>query len=244
MITEKMNSSLTTLTADEVQKPFKQMHPKKSLDPDGMPPFFYQHFWSLMGDCVTKKILDFLNLGIVPPKFNDTHIVLIPKIKNPTKIIQYRLISLCNVISRLTSKVITNRLKWFLPSIINENQNAFMSDCFITDNILVAFETMHYLNQKICGKVGEIVLKLDMSKAFDCVEWRCLEGIMLKMGFDTKWVNLMMQCITFVTYSIRINGQPRGHITLSCGLRQGDPISSLCRGSINTSTSICIKWSP
>ena len=83
-----------------------------------------------------------------------------------------------------------------------------MSDQLIIDNILIAFETMHYLNQKTCDKVGEMALKLDMSKAFDRVEWRCLEGIMLKMGFDTKWVNLMMQCITSVTYSIRINGQP------------------------------------
>ena len=83
-----------------------------------------------------------------------------------------------------------------------------MSDHLITDNILVAFETMHYLNQKTCGKVGKMTLKLDMSKAFDRVEWRFLESIMLKMGFTTKWVNLMMQCITSVTYSVRINKQP------------------------------------
>ena len=190
-----MNSSLTqTFTAEEVHKALKQMHPKKSPSPDGMPPLFYQHFQSLIGECVTKTILDFLNLGIIPPKFNETHIVLIPKIKNTTKITQYRPISLCNVISRITSKDIANRLKRFLPSIISENQSAFMSDHLITDNILVAFETMHYLNQKTSGKVGEMALKLDMSKAFDRVEWRCLECIMLKMGFATKWVNLMMQC--------------------------------------------------
>ena len=100
-----------------------------------------------------------------------------------------------------------------------------MSECLITDNILVAFETMHYFNKISSGKVGEMALKLDMSKAFNHVEWRCLEGIMLKMGFATKWVNLMMQCITSITYSVRINGQSRGHITPSCGLRQGDPIS-------------------
>ena len=182
------------------------MHPKKSPGPDSMPPLFYQHFWSLTGECFIKTILDFLNLGIIPPNFNETHIVLIPKIKNPTKITQDRLISLCNVISRITSKVIANRLKRFLPSIISEDQSAFMSDCLITDNILVAFETMHYLNQKTCGKVGEMALKLDMSKAFDRIEQRCLKDIMLKLGFATKWVNLMMQCITFVTYSVRING--------------------------------------
>ena len=184
------------------------MHPKKSPGPDGMRPLFYQHFWSLTGDCVSKTILDFLNLGIIPPKFNETHIVLIPKTKNPTKVAQYRPISLCNVISRLTSKVIANRLKRFLPHIVSENQSAFMYDHLITDNIIVAFETMHHLNQNRSGKVGEMALKLDMSKAFDHVEWGCLEKIMYKMGFNDKWVNLMMQCITSVTYSIKINGQP------------------------------------
>ena len=125
-------------------------------------------------------------MGIIPPKFNGTHIVLIPKVKNPTKITEYRPISLSNVISRLASKVITNRLKRFLPDIISENQSAFISTQLITDNVLVAFETMHHLNQKQSGQVGEMTLKLDMSKAFDRVEWGCLHDIMLKMGFHTK----------------------------------------------------------
>ena len=122
VITEEMNSSLTqTFTTEEVHKALKQMHPKKSPGLDGMPLLFYQHFWSLIDECVTKPIPDFLNLGIIPPKFNETHIVLIPKIKNPTEITQYQPISQCNVISRITSKVIANRLKRFLPSIISEN---------------------------------------------------------------------------------------------------------------------------
>ena len=66
-----------------------------------MPPFFYQHFWTLVGDCVTKTVLDFPNHDIIPPNFNETHVVLIPKIKNPKKITQYRPISLTNVISCL-----------------------------------------------------------------------------------------------------------------------------------------------
>ena len=183
------------------------MHPKKSPSPNGMSHLFYQHFWSLTSECVTKTVLDFLNHGIIPPKFNETHIVLIPKVKNPTKITQYRPVSLCNVLSRLTSKVIANRPKTFLPCIISENQSAFTSDCLIIDNVIVSFETMNYLNQKTSGKIGKIALKLDMSKAFDHVEWKCLEKIMEKMGFNKKWVNLMMQCITTVTYSVRINGK-------------------------------------
>ena len=226
VVTEDMNEYLTCeFSLDEVHRALKQMHPKKSPGPDGMPPFFYQHFWSLTGECVTKTVLDFLNLGIISPKFNETHIVLIPKIKNPTKITQYRPISLSNAISRLTSKVLANCLKRFLPSIISENQSAFMSDRLIMDNVLVVFETMHYLNQKRSGRIREMALKLDVSKAFNRVEWDCLKQIMLKMGFNNKSVALMMQCVNSVTYSIKINGTPRGHITPTRGLRQGDLIS-------------------
>ena len=157
--------------------------------------------WSLASDCVTNT-----NHGIVPPKFNKTHIVLIPKIKNPKKITQYQPISLSNVVSRLASKVLANRLKRFFPKIISENQSAFMSDRLIIDNMLVAVETMHYIKQKRTGRFGEMALKLYMSKAFDQVEWGCLKKIMYKMGFHDTWVNMVMTCVTSVTYSIKING--------------------------------------
>ena len=80
-------------------------------DPDGMPPLFYQKFWSLFGDCVTQTVLNFLNHGITPSDFNDTPIVLIPKVKNSRKITEYRPIILCNVIYKLASKTEANRLK-------------------------------------------------------------------------------------------------------------------------------------
>ena len=154
-----------------------------------------------------------------------THIVLIPKIKEPKKVFDYRSISLCNVVYKLASKTIANRLKKVLPSIISENQSAFVHGRLITDNVLVAFETMHHISKKKGGKVGEMAIKFDMSKAYDRVEWTCLEKIMEKLGFVDKWRKLIMQCVTTVTYAIKINGSPRGHIIPSRGIRQGDPLS-------------------
>ena len=84
IVTKAMNDYLTCeFNPYEVHRALKQMHPKKSPGPAGMPPFFYQHFWFLTGECVIKTALDFLNLGIMPLKLNETHIVLIPKIKKP-----------------------------------------------------------------------------------------------------------------------------------------------------------------
>ena len=98
-----------------------------------------------------------------------------------------------------------------------------MSDRLITDNVLVAFESMHCLNQKKKGKTEEMALKLDMSKAFDQVEGGYLQDIMKKMGFNDSWVTLMMQVVNSVTYSIKLNRKPRGHITPTRVLQQGDP---------------------
>lgn len=113
-----------------------------------MPPLFYQHYWSLVGNCVVQTVLDFLIHGVLPPNFNKTHIVFVPKVKNLTKITKFRPISLSNVVSRPASKVLANRLQHLFPQIISENQSAFMSNQLITNNVLVAFETMHYISQK------------------------------------------------------------------------------------------------
>ena len=201
------------------------MYPLKAPGPDGMPPFFFQHFWPTVGNLVTKTVLDFLNFGISPPKFNETHIVLVPKINKPKKVTEYRPISLCNVIYKLAAKTLANRLKKILPSIISDTQSAFVNGRLITDNVLVAFETMHHISQRRIGKKGEMTLKLDMSKAYDRVEWSCLNKIMEKLGFHPTWCSLMMQCISSVTYSIRIIGKPTRHIIPSRGLHQGDPLS-------------------
>ena len=225
-ITDAMNLMLTRdFQASEVTLALKQMHPNTAPGLDGLPPLFYQKFWSLTSTCVTQAALDFLNHGIVPPNYNDTRIVLIPKVQNPRKITEYKPISLCNVAYKIASKAVANRLKSVFSTIVSENQSVFTKGRFITDNVLVAFETTHHISQKKFGRVGEMALKLDMSEAYDRVEWTCLENIMRKMGVHQKIIEVIMRCITTVTYSIRINGQTRGRIVPSRGLRQRDPLS-------------------
>ena len=209
----------------EVEAVIKEMKPITAPGPDGMPPLFYQFFWSLIGDDICAAVLDCLNNCKIPSEINCTNITLIPKVKSPEFITDFRPISLCNVVYKIVAKVLANRLKAILPHVISENQSAFQAGRVITDNILMAFETLHYMKHYQKGKSGFMALKLDMSKAYDRVEWIFLENIMKRMGFDVKWVNLIMECISTVTYSVLINGEPTQVIHPSRGLHQGDPLS-------------------
>jgi hypothetical protein len=139
--------------------------------------------------------------------WNDTVIVLIPKVRNPEKISEFRPINLCNVLYKLIAKVLSNRLKKILPQIISPSQSAFVPSCLITDNVLLAYELTHYLNNKRKGKEGIAAIKLDMSKAYDRVEWSFLRNMMSRLGFSERWISLIMKCVTTVNYQIKVNGE-------------------------------------
>ena len=135
--------------------------------PDGMNALFYQKYWHVVGNDVIAAVLDFLNSGIMIPDINYTHIILIPKVKSLERISDFRPISLCNVIYKIISKAMANRLKQILPQLIAPFQSAFVLGRLIIDNILMAYETLHAMHCKRTGKKGSLAMKLDISKAYD-----------------------------------------------------------------------------
>ena len=186
-MTEEMNASVTdNFQAWEVEAALKQMAPLKAPGPDGMPPLFFQNYWDLVKGDITTTILNYLNSGSLPSTLNHTFVTLIPKVKNPEKVTEFRPISLCNVLYKIFSKVLANRLKRILPLLISKHQSAFLKGRLITDNILVAFETLHYMKNHNSGSISFMALKLDMSKAYDSVEWPFLEDVMRQMSFNDK----------------------------------------------------------
>lgn len=95
----------------------------------------------------------------------------------------------------------------------------------ITDNVMLDFEIFHKMKHRGEGKIGYMTFKLDMSKAYDRMEWCFVEKVMYKMGFYDGWVQHIMAYLSSVSYSFKLNGLVEGCITPSRGLRQGDPFS-------------------
>ena len=171
VITKDMNKELTSRFEEwEVNQALKPMAPMKASGPDGMSPLFFQHVWPMIEGDVTHSVLSWLNSGTLPNPLNHTFITLIPKKKNPTLVSEFRPISLGNVLYKIFAKVLANRLKKLLNFVINENQSAFAKGRLISDNILIAFETLHCMKNYNSGATGFIALKLDMSKTYDRVE--------------------------------------------------------------------------
>ena len=225
-VTLKMNHDLINeFTKEEVELALKQMHPAKAPGPNGMLAIFFQKYWDIVGSDISSMILNALNSNMSLAEINKTNITLIPKTKCSSRMSEFRPRSLCNVIYKLVSKVLANRLKKILPHIIFDNQSTFLSERLIFDNVFVAFELMHYLDHKKEGKDRFMAVKLDMSNVYDRVEWIFTEKVMERMGFHEKRISVIMKCISTVSYSILINGVAYGCIKPTRGIRQGDPLS-------------------
>lgn len=126
-VTPDMNASLCApYTNEEVKTALFQMFPTKAPDPDGFPTDFSQRHWDICGDEITRIVLRIVRVEQSHECINETILVLIPKVTNPTILSQYRPISLCNVLYKIASKVIANRLKVILPDTISEEQSAFV----------------------------------------------------------------------------------------------------------------------
>ncbi|KAL4298005.1 hypothetical protein GQ457_12G013580 [Hibiscus cannabinus] len=202
------NSSLLRPFTDvEILAAFQDINLTKALGNDGLPSSFFWQHWELIGPDIPRLCHDLLTRKIDMSCVNSTVITLIPKVEDPVRMQQLRPISLCTVVYKIVSKTILNRMKPFLPGCISENQSAFLKGRLISDNILVAHELLHYLCSSKNGPNKGATLKLDMEKALDKVEWTFLRSVLLRMGFHSDWVDLLIDCVSTVPFRIRINGR-------------------------------------
>ncbi|XP_060961067.1 uncharacterized protein LOC133031554 [Cannabis sativa] len=197
---QSVESLSQPFVADEVKRAVFQLSGDKAVGLDGLNAFFYQKNWSVLGNDFTAAVLDCLNKRADFSEINSTLIVLIHKKARANMLKDFRLISLCTTFYKVISKILANRLKHVLDSVISPFQSAFVSGRIIYDNIILANELVHNITNRKVGKRGWAALKLDMAKAFD-------------------------RCLSSAAISFAVNGVVSEPIEPTRGLRQGDPLS-------------------
>jgi hypothetical protein len=175
-----------------------------------------------MKDDLMRFVSDFHRNGKLLKGINSTFISLIPKKDCPQTLNDFRPISLVGSLYKVLAKLLANRLKNVIGSVISDTQSAFVKGRQILDGILVANEVVDEAKKL---KKDLLLFKVDFEKAYDSVDWKYLDDVMGKMSFPTLWRKWMRECVTTASAAVLVNGSPTEEFSLARGLRQEDPLS-------------------
>lgn len=219
-----LNRLSRSVTKEEVCFALRNMGPLKSPGPDGYLGVFYQKNWSLIGSQVTATVDGVIRRGAFPEEFCDALLIPIAKVEKPEFITQFRPISLLNVVFKLTTKVIVNRLKPILPKIISPTLASFIPGRQITDNIVIVEEVLHTMRSRAAGK-KRMIMKIDLEKAYDRIRWEFLEDTLREAHIPIDLIRVILQCQSRGSTKLLWNEGLADSFMASRGVRQGDPLS-------------------
>ncbi|WMV14246.1 hypothetical protein MTR67_007631 [Solanum verrucosum] len=198
VITEEENSLLTIIPGlEEIKNVVFSMSSDSSSSPDGYSGIFYHKCWEVIKYDIQKIFHDFFRGKNLTKFFSHTCLVLIPKIESPTTFSDLRPVSLTNFSSKIITKILSKRLNPLLDKIISDNQSAFVKGRMITKNVLLAQELSREVKQDNIG--GNMIIKLDMAKAYDRMSWKLLMVVMRKLGFSEEWWEFQINQACFET---------------------------------------------
>lgn len=221
---EEDRSMLTRgVTEEEVKRVLFSMPADKSPGPDGYTSEFFKASWRIVRGDFVVAIQSFFDKGFLPKGINSTILALIPKKTNAISMKDYRLISCCNVIYKVISKILANRMKGLLTLSISLNQSAFVKDRLLMENVLLASELVKSYHKD--SVTERCVVKIDVSKAFDSVKWVFLLSVLAALNFPEKFIVWIKKCIELASFSVQVNGELAGYFNSKRGLRQGCSLS-------------------
>ncbi|KAK4389436.1 Retrovirus-related Pol polyprotein from type-2 retrotransposable element R2DM [Sesamum angolense] len=170
-----------------------------------------------------RAVVDFFRSGRMLRQLNHTIIALVPKFEHSPSVTNYRPISCCNVIYKVITKIIADRLSPALVQLIDSSQAAFVGGRNITDNIFLAQEMVRQYSRKRISP--HCTINVDLRKAFDSVSWTFLSRVLHGYGFPPLFISWIMECVSTTSFSVALNGSLHGHFPGKKGLRQGDLMS-------------------
>jgi hypothetical protein len=223
MITAEEATELSKpVTLAELKDILHHFKKERSPGPDGWTTEFFIYFFELVGEDLLQMVEDSRLKGKIAGGLNSTFLVMIPKENNPHSFNDYRPIALCNLVYKVIAKVISNRIKPYLGKSLSERQLGFLKGRRIQDAIGAAHECIHSIKQK---NQKALILKLDLKKAFDCIDWEFLRLILHAVGFGDLLTNWILACVTNANFVVLINGEASSFFKSERGLRQGCPLS-------------------
>ena len=222
-VSEEENESLCEVPSrEEIRKIVFETNSLKAPGPDGLLGLIYKYYWDTVGEQVILAVQSFFRNGWILKEFNQTFIVLIPKVKGAHNLNKFQPISLCNVCYKIIPKILVKRLRPLLSRMIDESQVAFVPS--ITENVVLAQEMAHSF-KTTKRKKGWLGIKLDFKKAYYRMEWSYLMAVLKAFGFNKRFIVLINQCISKVQFTILLNGGKTKDFNPARWLRQGIPLS-------------------
>jgi hypothetical protein len=195
----------------------------KALGPDGFKVEFFKSFWEIFKHDVYKVLEDSRRSTSILKSLNSTMITPIPKENEAKTLDRYKTIALCNVVYKIISNVIENRLKHLLPTLVTQEQACFVEGRKIMNNIIQAHEIIHTLKVQ---KRGGMIIQLDIAKYYDKISWHYMVKTLEAFGFNQHWINWIVSLVSTTSYSLLINGALAKPFWPMRGIRQGYPLSS------------------
>lgn len=225
----RCDSSLATqLTAipsdEEITMALFSMPRNKAPGPDGFPVEFFLEAWPIVKESFIAAIKEFFLTGHLLKGFNATAITLIPKVPGADQLNLFRPVACCTTIYKVITRLISKRLNLFIDQAVQSNQVGFIKGRLLCENVLLASELVD--NFQAEGDTSRGCLQVDLTKAYDNVNWEFLINILKALNLPPIFINWIWVCISTPSYSIAYNGELIGFFAGKKGIRQGDPMSS------------------